>query len=115
MRTVLWVLLFLAVTAAGETSPGYHFANSAQNVVGEIVKLEGTRVHVREEWGFETFRFFAHSRTLEEFKVGDRVRVYFYPNDRFLVSIKKMTPVECGEGQNLGVISGCREEQGPEP
>lgn len=104
-----FVIVFLTavpMTAGAESrprervEPGY--------VTGEIIRVEGTTVVVKDEQGVDTYRFFAHSHLLEDLQAGDRVRVYYDRPGRTLTSIKKMTPVECGPGRNAGNISGCR-------
>lgn len=106
---ILGALIVLTVVALSEASP-YNFPASPENVTGQIVKLKGSWVCVEDERGIDTYRFWAHVNELKDFQVGDRVRVYFYRNNAALISIRKMTPEACTEGQNLGVVSGCRNE-----
>jgi hypothetical protein len=107
MRKILLVLLLLAVTAVGEASLYYGSVGGPRNIVGEIVKIKNLWVYVKDERSVDTYRFWVYSNKLKDLQAGDRVRVYFYRDNDAAVSIKKMTVLTCGEGQNLGVISGC--------
>ena len=106
MKAVFLVTFLLACVTTAEASLPFSFVSYKQDVVGQIVKLKTTWVHVKDERSVDTYRFFAHTNRLKGLQVGDRVRVYFYLNKSNLISIKKMTGLKYNqEKQNLGYIT----------
>ena len=104
--TLLAAFALLGVTAA-EASWAFQNIHDGNSVVGPITRIQGHWVSVQDEKGIDTYRFFVHTEQLKEFQTGDRVRVYFRRDNDLLISIKKMTLLDCGEKQNLGIVSGC--------
>ena len=107
MKTALMAILLLAFGVPSAAALPFRHELRKENIVGEIVVLKGNHVQVRDEKTLEVYRFFAHTKRLEPFEEGERMRVYFYRGNNALISMKEMAPLECGESQNLGNLSGC--------
>lgn len=111
-KLLIIVFLLLICAVKSQTAQAFRFTTGYhRDIAGRIVKIQKTWVYVKDEKGIDTYRFFIHTNRLKEFEIGDRVRVYFYRNNARLISIQKMTPIRCGDGKNLGVISGCELEE----
>jgi hypothetical protein len=105
---ILLLLILIAVTVPAEAGPSFALFSKKHNFVGKIIRQSGNHVSIRDERALRTHRFFVHTAKLEGLEVGDSVRVYFYSGNNTVISIKKMTILTCGEGQNLGNINGCQ-------
>lgn len=99
------LLLILAVSPASALSQ-YQTALPV-NILGEIINVNPERglLVVRETHGAkERRRFYAHARQLRGLSAGDTVRVHLRKGSRWADMIVKMTKLEYGQGQNLGMI-----------
>ena len=106
--TIVLLLVLIAVTLPAEAGQYSALFSDKCNFVGKIIERSGNYVRIRDERALRTYRFFVHTAKLEGMEAGDSVRVYFYSGKNTIISIKKMTTLTCGEGQNLGNITGCQ-------
>ncbi len=97
--------------AAPAQNAALHFEGRAQYMTGEVVRIDGSWIYIKDEQSIDTVRFFVHPKRLERLKVGQRVRVHYQRRGGTAFSIKKMSDVNYEAGQkNLGYIHGRPEE-----
>jgi hypothetical protein len=94
--------------AHATTSPfsrtSVYYPNGIDSVVGTIQGFSRNTIEFYDEVKKENRRFI-YLVNLGDFKVGDRVRLYYYPSNGVVQNLKRMTPVEYIKNrQNEGYI-----------
>jgi hypothetical protein len=105
--TFILAVFFLLVLTGPASAAGY--PDIARRVtdnwtVGTIQSLSRNTVEILDE-KLNQERRFVYFGNLQEFKVGERVRIIFDPENSVVKTIKKITPLEYRQdGQNLGYV-----------
>lgn len=74
-----------------------------QSIVGIIQGRNRNTIDILDELEKRTKRF-VYMNDSGELKIGDKVRVYYYPRGYVVQNIKKMTGSPAQEGQNQGYL-----------
>ena len=79
--------------------------NKREMIVGTVQKKGLNSLEILDEQDKRVKRFVYLLDDAKQFHKGERVRVYYRPQDRLIEIIEKMTPLPYKkEGQNLGNI-----------
>ncbi len=102
----MFLLFLLSDAQAGFFTRGngcYH-PNGVDSVIGTIQGRSRNTIEIYDEQDKRTKRFI-YLGDRGEFKSGDRVRLFYYPDDHVVQIIKRETPVQYQKnGQNTGYI-----------
>jgi hypothetical protein len=82
-----------------------YYPNGLAMATGTVEAMDRNSIDIDDELQKRVERF-VYLEQGEEFHKGDYVRIYYYPTDAVVQSIKRMTVLEYKmNGQNLGYIS----------
>lgn len=94
---------FYLTRAEAQFLPNPNDPDRVESIVGTIEGRHRNSIDVFDELEKRTKRF-VYLNDRNELKIGDRIRVYYYPRGYLVQNIKKMTAVAPEEGKNQGYL-----------
>ena len=91
---VFWLLEGSSINVSADPNIFFSCTRRLETIVGTIEGIRLNTLDIRDEQDRQVKSFVYFPADSNQFRKGDRVRIYFRCRDGFIESIKTMTPVK---------------------